>query len=79
MALSLHSRPLGLPPVPAAPSVQGKAWPLLVIVAIALAGFISPLFCIAGAVAALAFAEGEQSALLVGASLMHVLFRLTLA
>jgi hypothetical protein len=78
MALSLNPRPAGMPALPRLPSVEGKSWPLLVIIAIMLAGVLSPLFCIAGAVGALAFAERDQAALLMGASLMHVVIRLTL-
>jgi hypothetical protein len=52
-------------------------WPVAVVVALALAGLISPLITFIGAVVAYALADKDQGTLLTGAGLVHVLVALT--
>lgn len=53
-------------------------WPVPVLAAIVLAGFISPLICFAGAGATFALADREQGVVLAAAGLVHLWLRLTL-
>lgn len=58
--------------------VGAVRWPVPVLVAIGLAGFVSPLICFAGAVATFALADREQGIILAAAGLVHLWLRLTL-
>lgn len=53
-------------------------WPAPVVVALVLAGFVSPLICFAGAGAAFGLADREQGVVLAAAGLVHLWLRLTL-
>jgi len=78
MTLFLKRRPAG--PAPAMDPALGPApWPVPVIVGLALAGLISPLFTFAGAAAAYALADQEQGTILTGAGLVHLIVALTFA
>lgn len=59
------------------PSERSRPWPLVVILALALAGLISPLICFVGAVGAYALADRDQGTLLAAAGLVHILVALT--
>jgi hypothetical protein len=56
---------------------QQVAWPVGVIVGLAVAGLISPLIPFAGAVAAYALADKDQGTVLTGAGLAHLVLALT--
>ena len=61
------------------PAVGGTvAWPMPAVLALAVAGLISPVIPFAGAVLAYAMAEQDQGTFLLGAGLVHVLLVLTL-
>ena len=61
------------------PTVGGTvAWPMPAVLALAVAGLISPVIPFAGAVLAYAMAEQDQGTFLLGAGLVHVLLVLTL-
>ena len=57
---------------PSAPMKALKPWPVVVIVLLALAGFISPFICFGAAVVALALADQDQAMFLSGAGLAHL-------
>jgi hypothetical protein len=58
--------------------VDDRPWPLLVVLAVILAGFLSPFLCFGGTVAALAFGDREQGLLMAAAGLVHIFLRMTL-
>ena len=78
MTLFLKRRPAGPAPV-MDPALGPAPWPVPVIVGLALAGLISPLFTFAGAAAAYALADQEQGTILTGAGLVHLIVALTFA
>jgi hypothetical protein len=57
---------------PSAPKMSMKPWPILVIVLLALAGFISPFVCFGAALVALALADQDQALFLGGTGLAHL-------
>jgi len=64
---------------PEHPAAGGMApWPLPTVLALAVAGLISPLVPLAGAVLAYTVADQDQGTFLLGAALVHVLLVLTL-
>ena len=64
---------------PEDPAAGGTAvWPMPAVLALAVAGLISPLIPFAGAVLAYATADPDQGTFLLGAGLVHVLLILTL-
>jgi hypothetical protein len=65
------------PSPPPDPAAGHPPWPVPVIVGLAAAGLISPLITLAGALAALALADKDQSALLAGIGLFHLVIALT--
>ena len=70
-------RALAGPPPPDPADGHPDPWPAAVIVALALAGLISPLITFAGAAVAFALADKDQGTLLTGAGLFHVIMALT--
>lgn len=77
MALSMES----LNSVARSSELRGaddRPWPFVVVLAVIVAGLLSPMICFAGATAALAFGDREQGTLMVGAGLVHILMRMTL-
>jgi len=79
MARSLQrGRPRALDPSKD-PAVGGVSpWPLPIVIALAVAGLLSPLIPLAAAVLAYALADQDQGTFLLGAGLVHVLLVLTL-
>ena len=79
MARSWQRRHPGWGDPPEDPAAGGTAhWPLPTVLALAVAGLISPLIPFAGAVLAYAVADQEQGTFLLGAGLVHVVLVLTL-
>ena len=54
------------------------AWPMPAVLGLAVAGLISPVIPLGGAVLAYAMADQDQGTFLLGAGLVHVLLMLTL-
>ncbi len=67
----------GMFPPPDDPSERSRPWPLAVVLALVVAGVISPIICFVGAVGAYALADREQGTLLAAAGLVHLLVALT--
>jgi hypothetical protein len=64
---------------PEDPAVQDAApWPLPIVLALAVAGLLSPLIPLAAAVLAYAIADEDQGTFLLGAGMVHVVLVLTL-
>lgn len=67
------------PGAAADPAAPPRRWPWALIVALALAGLISPAICLIAATIAYALADPEQGTLLAALGLAHALLGLTLA
>jgi hypothetical protein len=79
MARSWQRRRSEVVDPPEDPAAGGTvAWPMPAVLALAVAGLISPLIPFAGAVLAYATADPDQGTFLLGAGLVHVLLVLTL-
>jgi protein-S-isoprenylcysteine O-methyltransferase Ste14 len=52
-------------------------WPIAVVLALAVAGVISPLIPLGAAVVAYALADEDQAMLLIAAGIVHVIMALT--
>jgi hypothetical protein len=73
----IGKRASGAAPPPEPAPGDPPAWPVAVVVGLALAGLISPLITFAGAAVAYALADKDQGTLLTGAGLVHVIVALT--
>lgn len=73
-----HAKQSLLAPLSVGRNEGAARWPVLVVVAIVLAGFVSPLICFAGAGAAFGLADREQGIILAAAGLVHLWLGLTL-
>lgn len=58
--------------------VGAVSWPVPVLLAMVLAGFISPLICFAAAGATFALADREHGVILAAAGLVHLWLSVTL-
>jgi hypothetical protein len=74
----VRSQPAGTPTGLDPARIDGRRWPLPVMLGLALGGFLSPLVCFAGAGTAFALADQEQAILLAGVGVMHMILSLTL-
>jgi hypothetical protein len=76
----MASTPEDFPPSRAEPdpaSMPTHPWPAAVIVGLALAGLLSPLIPLAGAIVAYVVASSHQGTILAGVGLAYVLLELT--
>lgn len=73
-----RSQPVGIPSTLDPARIDGRRWPVAVVLGVALGGFLSPLVCFAGAGTAYALADQEQAILLAGVGVMHLILSWTL-
>ncbi len=65
--------------VPDDPAERITRWPTVVVAALALAGWITPLIPLLAAAGAYGFGDKDQGLVLTGTGLMHLVFALTFA
>ena len=65
--------------VPDDPVERVTRWPVAVVIALALAGWITPFIPLVAAAGAYGFGDKEQGLILTGTGLMHLVLALTFA